>query len=102
MKSIEFKNILLLVYLKESNGAVLSVNRDITYAVIHLLASAMQDFTLRNISVVIFCGREILQKKKKKIARGKGKNIASCNTSSSGFSKPQEHTDEIGHPKTNP
>lgn len=54
MKSIEFKNILLLVYLKDSKAAVLSVNRDITYAVIHLLASVMQDFTLRNISAVIF------------------------------------------------
>ena len=48
-----------------------------------------EDLEKRN-SGVIFCGRESILKNKEKSIQ---ENIAFCNTISSGFVKPKEHTD---------
>ena len=48
-----------------------------------------EDLEKRN-SGVIFCGRESILKNKEKSIQ---ENIAFCNTISSGFVKPEEHTD---------
>ena len=50
------------------------------------------DKVLRNVSLELFSAGETVTLKTKKVARTH-ENITFCNTISSGFVKPQEHTD---------
>lgn len=48
---------------------------------------------LKNVSLTLFSAGKKVYLKTKKTARAQKKNIAFCNTSSSGFAKPQDHAD---------